>query len=223
MAVSKKPANPSSTLHPPYLQMIGEAISSLKDRTGSSQPAIAKFIEDKYDSLLPPNFKKILSVQLKKLVKSQKLHKIKNSYKISSSEKVKSEKLLKIKNSYEISSSEKVKLTSSTTKESQRKKIDVIKANPRVGATKKAAKKGEKTKRLSQIKTPEALKEKSAAKQVVKSAKKTVTGGKMKRLGQVKTPAAVKKKTMNKASTPAKRNASKSVKSLKPAPKKAST
>ncbi|KAL2510506.1 Histone H1.2 [Abeliophyllum distichum] len=61
----------------------------MKDRTGSSQPAIAKFIEENYTSNLPTNFKKILSAQLKRFVKSEKLVKVKNSYKISPSEKVK--------------------------------------------------------------------------------------------------------------------------------------
>ncbi|KAL7226896.1 hypothetical protein ACSBR1_021880 [Camellia fascicularis] len=141
--------DPSSTLHPPYLQMISEAISSLKDRTGSSQPAIAKFMEEKYSSLLPPNFKKMLSIQLKKFVKSEKLVKIKNSYKVSASENVKL-----------------VAAAAASIKESEKKKTDkaVVKKN------------GEKTKRLSQVKTPEALKKKQ------------------------------------KVSTPAKRNASKSVK-----------
>ncbi|THG20632.1 hypothetical protein TEA_027256 [Camellia sinensis var. sinensis] len=130
-------------------QMISEAISSLKDRTGSSQPAIAKFMEEKYSSLLPPNFKKLLSIQLKKFVKSEKLVKIKNSYKVSASENVKL-----------------VAAAAASIKESEKKKTDkaVVKKN------------GEKTKRLSQVKTPEALKKKK------------------------------------KVSTPAKRNASKSVK-----------
>ncbi|KAI7992069.1 hypothetical protein LOK49_LG12G01019 [Camellia lanceoleosa] len=126
--------NPSSTPHPPYLQMISEAISSLKDRTGSSQPAIAKFMEEKYSSLLPPNFKKMLSIQLKKFVKSEKLVKIKNSYKVSASENV---KLV-------------AAAAAASIKESEKKKTDkaVVKKN------------GEKTKRLSQVKTPEALKKK---------------------------------------------------------------
>ncbi|KAJ6338550.1 hypothetical protein OIU76_008094 [Salix suchowensis] len=52
---------------PPYFKMITEAITALKDRTGSSQPAIARFIEEKYKkSSLPSNFKKVLSVQLKR-------------------------------------------------------------------------------------------------------------------------------------------------------------
>lgn len=68
-------------------QMISEAITSLKDRHGSSQPAIAKFVERKHPELLPPNFKKLLSIQLKKFVKSEKLTKVKNSYKISAPKK----------------------------------------------------------------------------------------------------------------------------------------
>ncbi|XP_022759681.1 histone H1-like [Durio zibethinus] len=127
----------TSSLHPPYLEMICEAISTLKDRTGSSQPAIAKFIEDKYNKMLPPNFKKLLSVQLKKFVNSEKLVKVKNSYKISSTEKLK----LAIK-------------------ETQNKK-GTAKNNsstPKENAAKKVSKKSVKTKRLSQVKTPEGLK-----------------------------------------------------------------
>ncbi|CAI9110362.1 OLC1v1010370C1 [Oldenlandia corymbosa var. corymbosa] len=40
--------------------MIKEAIATLKERTGSSVPAIAKFVEDKEGKNLPPNFKKLL-------------------------------------------------------------------------------------------------------------------------------------------------------------------
>ncbi|KAG7970977.1 hypothetical protein I3843_07G111900 [Carya illinoinensis] len=82
-------ANKDKTLHPPYFEMISEAILTLKDRTGSSQQAIAKFAEEKYKKVLPPNFKKVLSVQLKRFVKSERLVKIKNSFKVSSTEKVK--------------------------------------------------------------------------------------------------------------------------------------
>ncbi|XP_028099026.1 histone H1-like [Camellia sinensis] len=111
--------------------MISEAISSLKDRTGSSQPAIAKFMEEKYSSLLPPNFKKMLLIQLKKFVKS--------------------EKLVKIKNSYEVSTSENVKLVTAAAAASIK---EFEKTNKAV------VKNGEKTKRLSQVKTPKALKKK---------------------------------------------------------------
>ncbi|KAA8549112.1 hypothetical protein F0562_000796 [Nyssa sinensis] len=194
-----KPADPpsTSTLHPPYFQMISEAITSLKDRTGSSQPAIAKFIEDKYQTLLPPNFKKTLSVQLKKFVKSEKLFKVKNSYKISAYEKV--------------------KLVADSVKQSQKKK-DMEKANPTSNVPKKATTKGEKTKNLSQVKTPQALKKNSAGKKANKDVKKSaVTGRKMKRLSQVKTPDVLKKK---KVATPVKRKASKSLKPSGPASKK---
>ncbi|VFQ65321.1 unnamed protein product [Cuscuta campestris] len=76
-AVTKKPR-----AHPPYAEMITEAIVALKERTGSSLVAIAKFIEDK-EKDLPPNFRKLLLGQLKKLVVSGKLTKVKNSFKIS--------------------------------------------------------------------------------------------------------------------------------------------
>ena len=62
--------------------MINEAIVALKERTGSSQIAIAKFIEEKHKAHLPLNFKKLLLVQLKKLVSSGKLVKVKNSFKL---------------------------------------------------------------------------------------------------------------------------------------------
>lgn len=62
--------------------MINEAIMALKERTGSSQIAIAKFIQGKQNPNLPANFKKLLLIQLKKLVASGKLVKVKNSFKL---------------------------------------------------------------------------------------------------------------------------------------------
>ncbi|WRX09331.1 Linker histone H1/H5 [Theobroma cacao] len=160
-------ASPTS-LHPPYLEMICEAISTLKDRTGSSQPAMAKFIEDKYNKMLPSNFKKLLSVQLKKFVKSEKLVKVKNSYKISSTEKLK----LAIK-------------------ETQKKKGTAKnKASTSQKAANKVSVKSVKTKRLSPVKTPDALKK------AKKKVKKPVSGLKLKRLSQVKTPEGLKTKDL---------------------------
>ncbi|KAF5455329.1 hypothetical protein F2P56_024919, partial [Juglans regia] len=126
--------NKDKTLHPPYFEMISEAILTLKDRTGSSQQAIAKFAEEKYKKVLPPNFKKVLSVQLKRFVKSERLVKIKNSFKVSSTEKVK----LAVKE-----------------KETHKKKDNSTKTRKAVTPKKIAEKKGVKTKRLSQVKTPE--------------------------------------------------------------------
>jgi len=68
--------------HPKYEEMVADAISSLKDRTGSSLPAIVKFVDTKYSKDLPENWKKLLSVQLKRLVESGKLTKVKASYKL---------------------------------------------------------------------------------------------------------------------------------------------
>ena len=67
--------------------MIKEAIASLKERTGSSQYAITKFIEDKQKDL-SPMFKKHISLQLKKLVASGSLTKVKSSFKLSAPVKV---------------------------------------------------------------------------------------------------------------------------------------
>ena len=61
--------------------MITEAIVALKEKTGSSQYAIAKFIEEKHKQL-PPNFKKLLLIHLKKFVAAGKLMKVRGSYKI---------------------------------------------------------------------------------------------------------------------------------------------
>ncbi|XP_028771081.1 histone H1.2-like isoform X2 [Neltuma alba] len=181
-----KEKSTSAALHPPYFHMISDAISTLNDRTGSSQQAISKFIEDKHKSLLPPNFRTRLSVQLKKFVKSERLFKVKNSFKISSTEKTRTAK--------------------------PRKKG----ATPEQKAAKKIAEQGLKTKRLSHVKTPEALKKarKDTAKSIASSAG---NDRKVKRLSQVKTPDAMKKKTKI---TPVKRKTTSiPIKSSRPAKK----
>ncbi|CAK9199789.1 unnamed protein product [Sphagnum troendelagicum] len=82
----KKPragSNVVAASHPSYLLMVKDAIGSLKERTGSSQYAIAKYLEEMYKSGLPLNFKKILSVQLRNMTKQGKVYKVKNSFKLS--------------------------------------------------------------------------------------------------------------------------------------------
>ncbi|KAE8009416.1 hypothetical protein FH972_005853 [Carpinus fangiana] len=71
--------------HPPYFEMKKEAILTLTERKGSrsSQQAIAKLIEEKHKKVLPSKFKKSLSVQLNKFVKSERLGKVNNSFKLS--------------------------------------------------------------------------------------------------------------------------------------------
>ncbi|CAJ1976245.1 unnamed protein product [Sphenostylis stenocarpa] len=75
-AATKKPLS-----HPPFAVMITEAIASLKERTGSSQYAITKFIEGKHKEL-PPTYKKLVLLHLKKSVAAGKLVKVKNSFKL---------------------------------------------------------------------------------------------------------------------------------------------
>uniref|UniRef100_A0A9I9E4W3 H15 domain-containing protein n=1 Tax=Cucumis melo TaxID=3656 RepID=A0A9I9E4W3_CUCME len=78
-AAHRKPRSPPT--HPPYEEMIKDAIVTLKERTGSSQYAITKFIETKQKQL-PSNFKKLLLFHLKKLLASGKLVKVKSSFKL---------------------------------------------------------------------------------------------------------------------------------------------
>ncbi|KAJ7973024.1 histone H1-like [Quillaja saponaria] len=144
-----------NAIHPPYFEMISEALTTLNDRTGSSQQAIAKFIEDKYKKSLPPNFKKMLSVQLKKFVKSERLFKVKNSFKLSSTEKLK----------LVIKESQKKKITKPIKQDSapKNKRLGQIKTPEVLKKADKNKKKpvvtgGGKLKRLSQVKTPEWVK-----------------------------------------------------------------
>ncbi|XP_010905432.1 single myb histone 6 isoform X2 [Elaeis guineensis] len=60
--------------------LIMEAITNLKEPTGSNKTAIAMFIEEQY--WLPPDFKQLLSAKLKALTVSRKLIKVKRKYRI---------------------------------------------------------------------------------------------------------------------------------------------
>jgi len=62
--------------------VISEAIAALKERTGSSSVAIGKYVEEKHGAKLPPNFRKLLAGQLKKLAAAGKLTRVKNSFKL---------------------------------------------------------------------------------------------------------------------------------------------
>ncbi|KAL8136330.1 hypothetical protein V2J09_002331 [Rumex salicifolius] len=77
-ATAKKPST-----HPPFYEMVSDAIVTLKEKSGSSQYAIQKFVEEKHKQL-PLNFRKLLLTQLKKFAASGKLVKVKNSYKLPS-------------------------------------------------------------------------------------------------------------------------------------------
>ncbi|XP_065853046.1 histone H1 [Euphorbia lathyris] len=82
-AREKKPKQPKTASHPPYFQMIKEAVTALNEKSGSSPYAIAKYMEEKHKAVLPANFKKILGLQLKNSAARGKLIKIKASYKLS--------------------------------------------------------------------------------------------------------------------------------------------
>ncbi|KAI3830443.1 hypothetical protein MKX03_018133 [Papaver bracteatum] len=62
--------------HPPYFQMIKEALLGLNEKGGSSSCAIAKYMEEKHKDVLPASYKKTLGVQLKNCVATQKLIKV---------------------------------------------------------------------------------------------------------------------------------------------------
>lgn len=79
----KKPKQSKTLSHPPYFQMITEALTALQEKSGSSPYAIAKYMEEKHKDELPANFRKILAVQLKHFAAKGNLIKIRASYKLS--------------------------------------------------------------------------------------------------------------------------------------------
>ncbi|MEJ4834306.1 histone H1/H5 family protein, partial [Enterococcus faecium] len=82
-AKEKKPKQSKTLTHPPYFEMITEALMGLQEKSGSSPYAIAKYMEEKHKDELPPNFRKILAVQLKHFAAKGNLIKIRASYKLS--------------------------------------------------------------------------------------------------------------------------------------------
>ncbi|ESR33360.1 hypothetical protein CICLE_v10005932mg [Citrus x clementina] len=169
-AATKKPR-----AHPPYSEMINEAITALKERTGSSQFAIAKFIEEKQKANLPNNFKKLLLVQLKKLVANGKLVKVKNSFKLppksSSSTAAAAAAAKKPKPSSTAATAAKKPKPSSAATAAKR---------PKASSTDAAAK---------QTKTKSKPKAKEAAVKSIKSpAKKAVAAAKVKKLKSIRSP-----------------------------------
>merc|ERR1711927_97107 len=66
------PKKAAAALHPPYEQMVKAALVALKDRTGSSAQAIAKYMRANFKGL-PENMPKQLSKCLKKKVVKKKV------------------------------------------------------------------------------------------------------------------------------------------------------
>ncbi|KAL0449761.1 UNVERIFIED_CONTAM: Histone H1 [Sesamum latifolium] len=86
-AKEKKAKTTKTASHPPYFEMIKEALLALNEKSGSSPYAIAKYMEEKHKAVLPANFRKILGLQLKNSATKGKLIKVKASYKLSESGK----------------------------------------------------------------------------------------------------------------------------------------
>nr|GEX16826.1 histone H1 [Tanacetum cinerariifolium]GEX27906.1 histone H1 [Tanacetum cinerariifolium] len=84
---AKTAAATKTASHPPYFQMIKEAILALGEKGGSSPHAISKYMEEQHKSVLPENFRKKLALQLKNSAAKGKLTKVKASYKLSDSAK----------------------------------------------------------------------------------------------------------------------------------------
>lgn len=145
----KKPKEPKTAAHPPYFQMIKEALLALNEKSGSSPYAIAKYMEEKHKAVLPSNFKKTLALQLKNSAARGKLIKIRASYKLSEAGK----------------KDKTTGKTKASTKPKTEKKTKTTAPAPK--ATKKPAKKNKKStaskpKQPKSIKSPAAKKPKKA-------------------------------------------------------------
>ncbi|KAL3924384.1 MAG: hypothetical protein SGILL_001084 [Bacillariaceae sp.] len=66
----------------PYSQLVQDAILGMKDRTGSSQPAIQKWILGKHPEIDPGKLKQRLLLTLKNGLKTKRLIKVKASFKM---------------------------------------------------------------------------------------------------------------------------------------------
>ncbi|EXB29696.1 Histone H1 [Morus notabilis] len=65
-----------------YNAMIFEALSTMKDVNGSDFVGILNFIKQRHDMALPPNFRRLMSTRLRRLVLQGKVEKVKNGYKL---------------------------------------------------------------------------------------------------------------------------------------------
>ncbi|XP_062102542.1 histone H1 [Humulus lupulus] len=162
----KKPKQSKTASHPPYFQMIKEAVLALKEKSGSSPYAIAKYMEEKHKAVLPANFKKMLGLQLKNSTSKGKLIKIKASYKLS--EAGKKEKLATKVTKAKAVKKTKVAKTKSVaapkTRATQKPKAEKVKKATNVAKKKKAKKSTPmKPKQPKSIKSPAAKRVKKAA------------------------------------------------------------
>ncbi|CAK7334333.1 unnamed protein product [Dovyalis caffra] len=160
----KKPRQPKpkAAAHPPYFQMIKEAILALGEKSGSSPYAIAKYMEEKHKAVLPSNFKKILGLQLKNSAARGKLIKIRASYKLSETGKKGKATTGKVsKGTNTVKKAQQVKPTTRKTRSVNKSESGAKKVAAGAKKAKKSA--AAKPKQPKSIKSPAAKRAKKAA------------------------------------------------------------
>lgn len=78
--ISPKSSSNGKIHSPRYDGMILEALTIMQDPNGIDIATIASFMEERHE--LPPNFRRVLSTKLRRLVAQEKVIKIRNSYKL---------------------------------------------------------------------------------------------------------------------------------------------
>lgn len=127
-----------------YFTLIHEAIVDMADRTGSSVPAIEKYIKTKHEEVLSVNpnaFHKAVLTAVKNGVKEGKLEKVRCSYKINKEWVQKEKKLHQAKEAKRKAAEKKKKKESEAKKkESDKKKKEAEKAKAKIDSAKKKEK-----------------------------------------------------------------------------------
>ena len=164
-----KKATKAAPSHPPVAVMVTTAITELKERNGSSLPAIKKFLIGKYNAdidRLAPFIRKFL----KKAVEEGKLKQIKASYKV---DKTKVEKPKPAKKPKKVEAKPK---KAKTTKPKTAKPKATPKKSPKKAAAKdkkgKPAKKATKAEKPKMVKTRKKTAKSTATKKASKKAAK---------------------------------------------------
>ncbi|KAI4977570.1 hypothetical protein ZWY2020_059707 [Hordeum vulgare] len=90
----KKPRNrkprPAGPHHPPYFQMIKEAIMAAGGgKAGASAHAIAKRVGERHGDALPGNYRKVLAAQLRSFAAKGRLVRVKASFRLAPAEEKK--------------------------------------------------------------------------------------------------------------------------------------
>ncbi|KAK1357639.1 Histone H [Heracleum sosnowskyi] len=141
------PKSVKNASHPPYFEMIKDALLALKEKGGSSPYAIGKYIEEKRKATLPGNFRKILGQQLKNSATKGNLIKVKASYKLSDPVKKAAQKSVSAEKK-----SKKAKLIVEGAAKPVKKAVKKAKTKKAATPVKKAAK--AKAKQPKSIKSP---------------------------------------------------------------------